>query len=97
MRARRKGTNNPFVNIDKVQLQNSDILFSAEVMEFEPHPEDYVKSEYPDDYWEKLEHQAAIAAMQEIVSRSNLSWTYAEVAEYAIAYAESLIKKLKGG
>jgi hypothetical protein len=71
MRARRKGTNNPYTKIEKVQLQNLDILYDADVMEFEPHPDEennlYEQWGYESplqDYWQDVKERAAIAAMQ---------------------------------
>ena len=68
MRAKRKGTDNPYTRVDKIQLQDSDILFNTDVMEFEPdsseqsNPEQ-LKSNNAID-WDYYKIQAAIAAMQ---------------------------------
>lgn len=71
MRARRKGTDNPYTRVEKVQLQDLDILYNADVMEFEPHQEEETALceqrgyENPlQDYWQEVRERAAIAAMQ---------------------------------
>lgn len=79
MKARRLGTDSPFVEIDKVQLKDNYILYSAEVMEFEVGQNfDYLSTELKTnqqlaeaDYWEKLRHQAAIAVLPQCVSTCN--------------------------
>ena len=103
MRARRKGTNNPYTRVDKVQLQDLDILYNADVMEFEPH-----SIEMPDtlstelktyeqtglgDYWQEVRVRASIAVMQGLLT--DPSRTGIQYAETSVAYADALIKKLK--
>lgn len=117
MRARRKGTDKPYTRVDKIQLQDSDILFSADVMEFEPNsseqgnPEQF-KSDNAID-WEYYKIHAAIAAMQGTITILSSSDRYAfndivvegysgkektypkEIAEFAVACADALIKEIK--
>ena len=68
MRARRKGSNNPFVSIDRIQLEGSDVLYRPEVIEFDIQPDDTkipVESiANEESYWKELRNQAAISAMQ---------------------------------
>ena len=50
----------------------------------------------PIDYWTRLEHQAAIAAMQGLCANSgwdNVAWK--DMAEDAISAANALVEKLK--
>ena len=68
MKARRKGTDNPFEDIDMVQLKGSDILYKANVMEFEhdslsTNVIPYYKIE-EEKHWNDVREKAAIAAMQ---------------------------------
>ena len=58
------------------------------------------------DYWEKLKHQAAISAMQGILSNPQIwkGWDEAglitkdlEVSDMANYFATALVKKLKSG
>ena len=46
------------------------------------------------DYWEKLHHQAAIAAMQGLISKEILD-TPDSLSSHAIHYATTLVEKLK--
>ena len=46
------------------------------------------------DYWEKLKHQAAIAAMQGFLA-GGMEDTYLRVAEFSIKQATALVEKLK--
>jgi hypothetical protein len=70
MRARRQGTNNPYTRIEKIQLENSDILYSSDVMEFDVQPDDFPSKEeiLDESYWQEVRNQAAIAAMQGTMS-----------------------------
>ena len=100
MKARRKGTNNPFVEIGRIQLENSDILYSPDVIEFEGQPEDFpTKEEILDDtYWQEVRNSAAIAAMQGIMSNPNCTFTSNSmiiIPQSAVEYADALIKELQ--
>lgn len=46
------------------------------------------------DYWTRLEHQAAIAAMQGFLA-GRMEDTYKRVAEFSINQAHALVEKLK--
>ena len=46
------------------------------------------------DYWTRLEHQAAIAAMQGFLA-GRMEDTYNRVAEFSINQAHALVQKLK--
>ena len=46
------------------------------------------------DYWTRLEHQAAIAAMQGFLA-GRMEDTYNRVAEFSIKQAHALVEKLK--
>ena len=109
MRARRKGTDNPYTRVEKVQLQDSDILYNVDVMEFEPYP-----IEMPDtfstklktygqigleDHWQEVRERAAIAAMQSLIREkydASNGYLFAQsIAVDAVEYADALVEKLK--
>ena len=46
------------------------------------------------DYWTRLEHQAAIAAMQGLIA-SNLDLLSHEIIEDAVQYAHAIVEKMK--
>ena len=46
------------------------------------------------DYWTRLEHQAAIAAMQGFLA-SGIDNTYEKIAEFSINQAHALVEKYK--
>lgn len=79
MKARRLGTDSPFVEIQYVQLTDSDILYKAEVMEFESEPNfDYLSTEIKTNqqlaemgYWDKLRCQAAITVLPQCIATCN--------------------------
>lgn len=53
---------------------------------------------YTPDYWTRLEHQAAIAAMQGILSNHNIYSSVihtTQVSRVAIDYAQELVEKMK--
>lgn len=102
MRARRKGTNNPYTRVEKVQLQNLDILYDADVMEFEPHPDEetnlYEQWGYESplqDYWQDVRERAAMAALTGMLADTNTNGSCDDFAETAVAYADALIERLK--
>lgn len=100
MRARRKGTNNPYARIEKVQLENLDILYDADVMEFEPHPDEEATLHEQcknslQDYWQEVRVRASMAALTGILADTNTAGSCDNFAEAAVAYADALIERLK--
>lgn len=98
MRARRKGSNNPFVSIDRIQLEGSDVLYKPEVIEFDIQPDDIkipVESiTNEESYWKELRNRAAISAMQALLSiPGNINNAYC--INKSIDYADALIKELR--
>ena len=56
---------------------------------------DVMKEKYDEPgYWEKLRHQAALAAMQGFLA-GRMEDTYLRVAEFSIKQADVLVEKLK--
>jgi len=96
MKARKRGTNDPFEEIDCLQFKNSYVLYKADMIEFENES----KGNKPDvEYWEQLRHQAAIAAMQGLSANSNLVYDNGEekinIIARAVACANELVEQLK--
>jgi len=92
MKARKRGTNDPFEEIDCLQFKNSYVLYKADVIEFENES----KGNKPDvEYWEQLRHQAAIAAMQGLLANPNKFGSAEVYADGAIGYADALVEHLK--
>lgn len=99
MKARRKGTNSPFVEIDRVQLEGSDVLYSTEVIEFQAEYNfDYLSTELKindhiaeEKHWQDVKERAAIAAMQGILANPNRQYQSSE----ALAFADALVEQLK--
>ena len=70
------------------------------VMTHHPHTITFEKDELDfdieddPDYWTRLEHQAAIAAMQGFLA-GRMEDTYKRVAEFSINQAHALVEKMK--
>lgn len=97
MKARRKGTNEPFQKIASVCLCSGGYILIKDV-EFEQEP--------TSDHWQEVRERAAIAVLpqclkiiQDVLLRggSLTEETIAkQVAVNAIEYADALVEKLKG-
>ena len=102
MRARRKGTDNPFTEIDKVQLKGTDIMFNVDVMEFEHDTLSTELKTYDqieeEKHWEKVREKVAIAAMQAIISNPNSTFEgdfLNVITKNAVTFADALVEQLK--
>ena len=105
LKCRRKGSNNPFTNIAKIQLEGSDILFNEDVLEFKHDSFSTELKTYSqieeDKYWCDLKNKAAIAALQGVLSNTNTKGdTHSvefreDIAKFAIECADALILQLK--
>ena len=106
MKARRKGTNEPFQKVASVCLCSGGYILIKDV-EFEQ------EQEPTSDHWQDIRERAAIAAMQGTITILSNSDRYAfseivvdgyvgkktypkEIAEFAVACADALVEKLKG-
>ena len=92
MKARRKGTNESFVEIIEVSLADKPyVVYSADKIEFEQ------QQEPTQDHWQDLRERAAIAILQAMVTDKDFQH-YSEQykSEMAITYADALVEKLKG-
>lgn len=93
MKARRKGTNEPFQKVASVCLCSGGYILIKDV-EFE---------QPVIDHQQDLRERAAIAAMQSIIPTQGGKYMlcdahkkYDDCANEAIKYADALVKKLKG-
>ena len=74
-----------------------DLVTGEHYMDFELS---FLPEDGTPDYWTRLEHQAAIAAMQGILSNHNLYGSViqmTQVSRVAIDYAQELVEKMKEG
>lgn len=106
MKARKRNSNDEWQEVEFVQLKNSYVITKADQMEFDiPHRKEQTK----DEHWQDVRERAAIAAMQGAITLLNNNNRYAfrevvvegkktypnEIAEFAVACADSLIAILK--
>ena len=93
MKARKKGTNDPFEEIDCLQFKDSYVLYKADMVEFENE----LKGNEPDvEYWEQLRHQAAIAALQGVMNFfGSIDYNRDTIAKLAVEQADALVEQLK--
>ena len=95
MKARIKGTNNPFVEITEVSLADKPyVVYSADRIEFEQQQEPTV------DHWQDVRERTAIAAIQAFcsapVNKVTETMTIDDATKFAIEIADALVEKLKG-
>ena len=102
MKARRSDTNDQWKEIKYVQLEDSDILYKAEVMEFDvPLSESELYEQRGldsrlQDYWQDVRERAAIAAMQGIMNFfGSIDYNRDTIAKLAVEQADALIEELK--
>lgn len=102
MKARRSDTNDQWKEIKYVQLEDSDILYKAEVMEFnvplsesELYEQRGLESRLQ-DYWQDVRERAAIAAMQGVMNFfGSIDYNRDTIAKLAVEQANALIEELK--
>ena len=90
MKARRKGTNEPFQKVASVCLCSGGYILIKDV-------------EFEQDRWQDVRERAAMLAMQSIIPTQQGKYMlcdahkmYDDCANEAIKYADALVKKLKG-
>lgn len=87
MKARIKGTDDPFRDIETVEIKGVCGIYFAKDVEFEPTP----------DHWQDVRERAAIAILQAMVTDKDFQRYSAQYkSEMAIAHADALVEKLKG-
>ena len=93
MKARRKGTNNPFREIEMASIKDVEGLYLAEELEFEQEPNTI-------DHWQDVRERAVIAAIQAFcsapVNKVTETMTIDDATKFAIEIADALVEKLKG-
>ena len=88
MKARRKGTNEPFQKVASVCLCSGGYILIKDV-EFEQEP--------TSDHWQDVRERAAIAAMQGVMDFfGSIDYNSETIVEMAVKQADALVKKLKG-
>lgn len=110
MKARKKNSNNEWKEVKYIQLEDSDILYKQEYLEFDNTDETsesklelYEQMGYESplqDYWQDVRERAAIAATQGMLSNPQLVDTsYLDyrltIEKAAVGYADELVKQLK--
>ena len=105
MKARRKGTNEPFKEIESVELKGVCGIYFAKDVEFEQdrcqepcklNPEKDLSN--PIDHWQDVRERAAIAAMHAFcVSPSSgaENITLDKMAQHVVKVADAFVEKLK--
>jgi hypothetical protein len=93
MKARRKGTNEPFQKVASVCLCSGGYILIKDV-EFEQ------EQEPTSDHQQDLRERAAIAAIQAFcaapVNKDTESMTIDDATKFAVEIADALVKKLQG-
>lgn len=100
MKARVKGSADPFREVKQVCLENFDILYNVEVMEFE---HDTLSTELKtsnqideEKHWQNIRERAAIAAMQGVMDFfGSIDYNRETIAKLAVEQADALIEELK--
>lgn len=98
MKARKKGTNEPFANVASVLLSSGGCILARDV-EFEQEPN-------TSDHWQDVRERAAIAVLPQCLKIiQDVLWRGGSLTEdtivkqaatNAVDYADALVKKLKG-
>ena len=102
MKARKRDSNDEWKDVIYVQLEGSDILYKERYLEFDTLSTEIKTNEQIADekHWQDVRERAAIAAMQGILSNAGLvdgQYEYRiTVEKAAFAYADELVKLLKG-
>ena len=97
MKARRKGTKEPFQKVASVNLCSGGYILVKDV-EFEQEPNQLNPEEEKLRHLETIRQQAAIAAMQGIMGFfGSIDYNNETIAKLAVEQADALIKELKGG
>lgn len=95
MKARIKGFDDPFKEIETLTMKGVNGTFYVDDVEFEQEPEP------TSDHWQDVRERAAIAAIQGILSSPpiegvNPNPSVEEITHLAVIIADALVKKLKG-
>lgn len=102
MKARKRNSNNEWKEVKYVQLEDSDILYKEEYIEFQ---HDNLSTELKtfnqteeEKHWQDVREKAAIAAMQGMLSNPKLvdaDFGYrVDIEQAAVEFADDLIAQL---
>lgn len=98
MRARRKGDTTPFEDVYQIVIGRGLYADYIPINDAEIEQEREHISNYKEDHWQDVRERAAIAAMQGTITLlGNSARIPNEIAEFAVACADALVKQLKKG
>lgn len=98
MKARKKNSNDEWAEVKYVQLDNSDILYKQDYLEFDTLNTGLKTNEQNADekYWQNVRERAAIAAMQGVMNFfGSIDYNRDTIAKLAVEQADALIERLK--
>lgn len=97
MKARKKDSSDEWKEIKYVQLENSDILYKQEYLEFDAlSTELKTNSQIANEaHWQDVRERSAIAAMQTLIRERYCDSSCQSIAIDALDYADALIEQLK--
>ena len=91
MKARIKGFDTPFREIETLTMKGINGTYFADDVEFEQKPQPV------SDHWQDVRERAAIAAMQGVMNFfGSIDYSRETIAELAVMQADALVEKLKG-
>lgn len=98
MKARKKNSNNEWKEVKYVQLEDSDILYKQDYLEFDTT--DKTNEQIANDaHWQDVRERAAMAALQGILANPTIIDAADDhrltAVEDAIGFADDLVKQLK--
>ena len=98
LKARRKGTDNHFEEVDVIQLKNSYVLQRVEDVEFEYDiPTNGTNIQTNEElHWQDVRERAAIAALQGVMGFfGSIDYNRETIAKLAVEQADAFIEQLK--
>ena len=99
MKARKKGSNEEWKEIKYVQLEDSDILYKEEYMEFQHDTLSTELRTYEQieegKHWQDVRERAAIAALNGMLADTNITGSFSKFAQDAVMLADALVEQLK--
>ena len=99
MKARKKDSNDEWKEIKYVQLEDSDILYKEEYMEFQHDTLSTELKTYEqideDRHWQDVRERAAIATLSGMLADRTLSGSFSKFAQDAVGFADALVEQLR--
>ncbi len=96
MKARRKNSNDEWKEVKYIQLEDSDILFKRDYLEFDNITPEQIADEA---HWQDVRERAAMAALQGILANPTIIDAADDhrltAVEDAVGFADELVKQLK--